>query len=154
MKMLREVVILSLLAMVILCVLNTAAASSMSASQMRSNSSTYRINIQKINNQHYPQKVPPQVPIKFFFRVLGNLTKDGQLVKGGCNTYLYHGEVISNVPNPTQWYVLIDSDGTFKDTFQFSDPGRHDLIYTYFWGNGSADFCQSDVISIYAVRSG
>jgi hypothetical protein len=150
MKTLREVVILSLLAIVILCVLNVAAAPSMSASQMQSNSSTYRINIQTVAGKPY-EKVPYRWWTTVNFNITGTLTKDGKPVNG--EGILYHGEVIKNVPNPTQWTVDITSDGYFTDTFKFSEAGRHDLIYTYFWGDGLADFCQSDVISIYAVQS-
>ena len=155
MKMLREVAVLSLLAIVALCVLNIAAASSMNASQMRSNSSTYRININQVNglDYTYPPKVFYQVPNKLNFHVTGTLMKDSKLVKGDNTIYLYHGEVVNNVPNPTQWYVPVMPDGSFHDWFQFSTSGRHDLIYTYKWGDSLADFCQSDVISIYAVQS-
>ena len=154
MRMLREVIILSLLAMVALYVLNIAAASSMSA-QVRSNSPMYRINITDVwiytKHNPYPPKIPYQVPVKFYFRVYGNIIKDGKLINGD-GKYLYHGEVISNVPNPTQWKIDILPNGSFDDVFQFTTAGRHDLIYTYFWGNSSTDFCQSDVISIYAVQ--
>ena len=156
--MLREVVILSLLVMITLCVLNVAAVSFVGASQMHSGSSTYRININSVNGLDYPPRVgssPYQVPNKLNFHVTGTVTKDGKPVSGGDSVYIYHGEVIGNVPNPTQWIVPISQDGsgTFDDWFQLTTPGRHDLIYTYYWGNGSADFCQSDVISIYAVQS-
>ena len=139
---------------------NTAAASSMGASHVRTNSSGYRINITQVNgvNYTYPPKVPPLVINTVNFYVNGTLTKDGKPVTVDRNMYLYHGEVVSNVPNPTLWMVPIMPDGSFTDWFQFSSSGqfsslgRHDLIYTYFWGNGSSDFCQSDVISIYVVQ--
>ena len=163
MKMLREVVILSLLVMITLCVLNVAAVSFVGASQMHSGSSTYRININSVNKNPYSpkNKIPPQVVTATNFHVTGNVTKDGKPVSGGDGVYIYHGEVIGNVPNPTQWIVPISQDGsgTFDDWFQLPFPnpntssGRHDLIYTYFWGDGSSDFCQSDVISIYAIKS-
>jgi len=157
MRMLKDVVILSLLAMVALCVLNVAAASSMSASQMRSSSSTYHINIMwyEIGQKKYPwpqNSRPVQTTIKQNFHIWGNVTKDGKLIEGD-GIYVFHGEVISNVPNPTQWTVDIKKNGTFDDEFQFADSGRHDLIYTYFWGNGPADFCQSDVVSVYAIQN-
>ena len=157
MKMLREVVILSLLVMITLCVLNVAAVSFVGASQMHSGSSTYRININSVNKNPYSpkNKIPPFVGTTLNLEIVGNVTKDGKPVSGGDGVYIYHGEVIGNVPNPTQWIVPISQldPGTFDDTFQFSSAGRHDLIYTYFWGDGSSDFCQSDVISIYAIKS-
>ena len=133
---------------------NTAAASSMGESHVRTNSSGYRINITQVNgvNYTYPPKVPPLVPTTLNFYVNGTVTKDGKPVTGEEKSRLYHGEVISNVPNPTLWIVKIEN-GSFTDVFQLSSPGRHDLIYTYSWGAGLADFCQSDVISIYAVQS-
>jgi len=156
MKILKEVLILSLIATVVLCTLNIAAASSMSTLQPRSGSSGYSIKILGLSYQGGKQPYgdpnnPLIVPITLNFDLIGRVMKDN---KGLNNVIVYHGEIVQNVPNPTFWYVkTTDENGTFTDNFQFHDPGRHDLIYTYMWGPGTADFCQSPVVSIYAVQN-
>lgn len=167
MKMLKEVVILSLLAIVVLSILNIAAASSMNTSQPRSGSSGYHITISHINALPYPPLTgqPPTytVAITRNFDVVGNITKDGEVISPPPPGRLYHGEIINNVPNPTLWVVkTFESEdghlvnytkkGDFMDTFQLHDAGRTDIIYTYIWGDGLADFCVSDVISVYGIR--
>jgi len=161
MKMIKGVLILTLLMTLTLCVLNIAAASSMNTWQPRSgssvNNSTYHFRemipdgVGGVKNDY-----PPVVAVQQQFSVLGTLLKNNTTgVKVGYTgaTALYHGEVIDNVPNPTLWKVKTNKVGNFRDTFYFQTQGRHDIIYTYMYGDNMADFCQSNVISIYAVLS-
>jgi hypothetical protein len=157
MKMIKSVVILALLMTLTLCVFNIATASSMSTSQPRSGSSTYHFEKFIPGPEQYPNHYPPQVQVTENFNVFGTLMK-GNTPVTPVGLYgpdsLYHGEIIANVPNPQMWKVRITSaNGTFKDTFNFGEQGRHDIIYTYIYGPGLADFCVSDVITIYAVKT-
>ncbi len=141
MKMVKGVVLLSVVAMLALCALNSAAASSMSTSQPRSDSPTY-----------YFTKFtyPTQVSVGRNFYVTGTLMNG---TKGEPNATIYHGEWIEGELNPTMWKVQTDQNGSFKDTFHFSKQGQHDLIYIYRWGSGMNYVCLSEEITIYAVSN-
>ena len=159
MKMIKGVVILALLMTLTLCMLNIAAASSISAAQPRSGSSTYHYHFQKfIPNTIYEQEdYPPVVSTNQMFPIYGKIMENNttgvpNVGFNGPNS-LFHGEIIANVPNPTMWKVGTDKHGNFVDNFQFNTQGYHDIIYTYIYGDGLADFCVSDVLRIYAVQA-
>lgn len=135
MKMLKRVAIPALITIAALCVLNTAAASSMSGSQSRTElpslSSTLHIPVITITS--YPKKVN----VGQDFDVHGILKRDNT---GIGNVQVYHGELVNGDVNTRQrymWPVTTNADGSFTDTFHFSGLGEHDVIYTYAYQTSS-----------------
>jgi len=158
MKMIKGVIILALLMTLTLYVLNIAAASSMSmgTSQSRPHTSTYFFKKFIPDTEYLKNDYPPVVVVNQMFTIKGRLMQNNTTgvpdVGFVGNTSLYHGEILSNVPSPTLWKVKTNAHGNFIDQFSFSNQGQHNIIYTYMYGNGSADFCESDVITIYCIQ--
>jgi hypothetical protein len=123
MKMIKDVVILSLLATVSLRMLNIAAASSIANPHSASDSSI------QLKVTDYPS----QVNVGQNFDIHGILTKDNI---GIGNAQVSHGELGQS---SFMWTVTTNGDGSFTDTFHFNEQGGHAIYYTYIAGNKLPD---------------
>jgi len=130
MRMIKEVVMLSLLAVVSLCVLNIAAASSIA--------NPYSVDPSiHLTVDSYPK----QVNVGQNFDIHGFL-KRGDMGMG--NVEIHHvGD-----RGVTLWTITTNADGSFTDTFHFSEEGSHYVSYCYIVGY---DVYISDGLFINAI---
>ncbi len=135
----KKIISLSIIALLSICVFNSVAAAPVSkqTTDVHYAHTTYVKSDRSI--QITITSYPQQVDVGKNFDVRGVLSENG---KGIGNAQVDHLEYVYGSLR-LLWTVTTNQDGSFVDTFHFSEQGQHKLVYGYTWG--SNDVCTADI---------